>query len=58
MYAYQGWSNLFVLSNGDAYPGVSNIAGFTYTYKKGTSSSIDMTYPIDWDRIDIILDGS
>lgn len=58
MFAYEGWTNLFLLNNGDAYPASGNIAGFTYTYKKGTSSSIDINYPIDWDRVDIILDGN
>lgn len=58
VFAYEGWTNLFLLSNGDAYPATGNIAGFTYTYMKGTSSSIDISYPIDWDRVDIILDGN
>jgi hypothetical protein len=58
IFAYQGWTNLFTLTNGDAYPAASNIANFTYTYQKGTSSSILTSYPIDWDRVDIILDGN
>ena len=39
VFAYQGWTNLFSLENGDPYPAKSNIAGFTYTYRMGTSSS-------------------
>lgn len=40
VFAYQGWRNLFTyLASGDSYPGKSNIAGFTYTYREGTSAN-------------------
>lgn len=59
VFAYQGWTNFFTsLSNGDEYPAKSNIGGFTYTYYKGTTNSLNEEYPLDWDRIDVILDGS
>lgn len=59
MFAYQGWTNFFTtLGNGDAYPGASNIAGFTFTFIKGTTNQLDEEYPLDWDRINIVLDGS
>lgn len=58
VFAFQGWTNLFTLSNGDPYPAASNIPGFTYTYIKGTTATPTVQYPIDWDRVDIVLDGS
>lgn len=58
VFAYQGWTNLFTLNNGDEYPAASNIPGFTYIYVKGTTASPTLEYPIDWDRIHVILDGS
>ena len=59
VFAYQGWTNFFTtLSNGDAYPAASNIPGFTFTYKKGTTNQLNEEFPLDWDRIDIVLDGT
>lgn len=37
---------------------MSNIPGFTYTYIKGTTASPSLEYPLDWDRINIVLDGT
>ena len=59
VFAYQGWKNFFTtLANGDSYPAASNIAGFTFTYKKGTTNQLNEEFPLDWDRIDVILDGT
>ena len=58
IFAYQGWTTFFTtLTNGDRYPAASNIADFTYTYRKGTTNGLTEEYPLDWDRIDIILNG-
>lgn len=58
IYAMQGWKSLFTLSSGDPYPCKSNIPGFTFTYQAGAASNIVEHFPLDWDRIDIVLDGS
>lgn len=58
VYAFQGWTNLFILNNGDAYPATSNFGGLTYTYWKGTTSSNTLEFPLGWDRVDIIMDGT
>ena len=46
------------MENGDSYPGKSNIGGFTYTFRLGTSVNRVEEFPLDWDSIDIVLDGS
>jgi hypothetical protein len=60
VFSYQGWTNLFNnLNDLDHYPGVSNFPGFSYVYRKGVSAtSLISYYFLDWDRIDIMLDGN
>jgi hypothetical protein len=60
VFAYQGWSNgLVTVSTYSSYPCVSNLAGTTFTFIQG-SNSLNLTndFPINWDRINIVLPGT
>lgn len=59
IFAYQGWLNLFTnLSSYSPYPCSSNLA-VTCTYISGSNSlNISTSYPLDWDRINIVLPGT
>lgn len=59
IFAYQGWTNLFTtLSSYSTYPCASNLA-VTCTVIQG-SNSVNLTteFPLNWDRINIILPGT
>jgi len=42
----------------DGYPGASNMDGSVYLYRVGAGSKVNMDFPIDWDRLHIILPGA
>jgi hypothetical protein len=59
IYCNEGWTNLFNnLSDMERFPGSSNVYGFRYFYRKGASFIASNHYFLDWDRVDVILDGS
>jgi len=59
VFAYQGWTNLFTtLSSYSSYPCASNLAA-SYTYIQGSNTqNLTSDYPLNWDRINIILPGT
>ena len=59
LFAYQGWKNLFTtLSSYSNYECASNLAA-TYQYIQGSNSqNLTTEYPLNWDRINIILPGT
>lgn len=58
IFAHEGWTNLFSLTSYSAYPCASNLAA-TYTYIKGSNTqNLTLQYPLNWDRINIVLPGT
>lgn len=60
IFTYQGWSNgLVTVSPSSSYPCLSNLAGTTFTYIRG-SNLLNLTtdFPLNWDRINIVLPGT
>lgn len=59
IFSYQGWKNLFGdLVSGAPYNAGSNLPDITYTFHKGTTANLNAEFPLDWDRVDIILPGA
>jgi hypothetical protein len=59
IFAYQGWKNLFgSLSSYSPYPCGSNLQA-SFTYIEGANSqNITQEFPLNWDRINIVLPGT
>jgi len=60
VFTYQDWSNgLANVSSYSSYPCLSNLAGTTFTFIQG-SNSLNLTtdFPLNWDRINIVLPGT
>lgn len=59
IFAYEGWTNLFsTLNSYSTYPCASNLAA-TFTYIKGSNTqNLTSDYPLNWDRINIVLPGA
>lgn len=62
IFAFEGWNNLYTtLHDADTYPAATtlntDIQPIIYKYKVGAGSKINMDYPLDWDRLHIILNG-
>lgn len=59
IFTLQGWTNLFTtLSSFSSYPCASNLA-VTCTYIEGSNDvNITSDFPLNWDRINIVLPGN
>ncbi len=59
IFAYQGWTSLFTTLNSySSYPCNSNLQA-TFTYIQGANSqNLTTQYPLNWDRINIVLPGT
>lgn len=59
VFAYYGWNNFYTtLTTGSAYPSLTNLAGTTFTYIQGSSYNKTTDFPLNWDRINILLPGN
>lgn len=58
IFAYRGWSNLFTtLPSYSTYPCASNI-NVVCSFIQGHNSNLSPDFPLNWDRIHILLPGT